>query len=61
VISTSLEEMRRLADRILEEIGRPVPGGTAEACRRLVAGKATEDETRDLVRDLLRGAAERRS
>ncbi len=61
MISTNPEEMRRLADRILEEIGRPDPGSSEEACQRLVAGKTTENETRDLVRNLLRRAAERRS
>jgi len=56
--SPHLEDMRRLADQIVSEIGRPVARGTGETCRRFVAGKTTEDEIRDLVRELLRNAAE---
>jgi hypothetical protein len=58
VINTNRDEMRRLADRILEDTGRLESRSTGEACRRLVDGKTTGDETRDLVRELLRSAAE---
>jgi hypothetical protein len=59
VIGTNREEMRRLADRILDETGRLESRGTGEACRRLVDGKTIGDKTRDLGRELSRSAAER--
>jgi hypothetical protein len=61
VINIDLEEMRRLADRILDDTGRLDSRNTDEACRRFAAGKTTGDETRVLVRELLRSAAERES